>query len=66
MIAAQLCVGIGTQKKGIMCKPATQNNPQSWLCAFQNCTYFVMGVFEKLYLHSEIEKKGVFSHVFLR
>ena len=34
--------GMGTQKKGIMCKPATQNNPQSWLCMFQNCTYFVM------------------------
>ena len=31
-----------TQKKGIMCKPTTQNNPWSWLCAFGNCTYFVM------------------------
>ena len=24
-----------------MCKPKTQHNPQSWLCAFQNCTYSV-------------------------
>ena len=24
-----------------MCKPTTQNNPQSWLCAYQNCTYYL-------------------------
>ena len=29
-------------KKGIMYKSSTHHNPQSWLCAFQSCTYFVI------------------------
>ena len=41
-IAVQLCVRLRTlDKKRIMCKPTTQNNPQSWLCAFQNLLYFL-------------------------
>ena len=24
-----------------MCKPTAQDNPQSWLCEIQSCTYFV-------------------------
>ena len=36
-----------------MCTPTLQNNPQSWLCMFQNCTYFVMFTLQ-VTLHSAL------------